>query len=85
MTLDRKAFIDIITLGQGDVGGAMHARPEGVWGIAVRDAENPTGLRYPDVGKEPGGSPPDHGQARLRAPISGWRSRVSVRNIPAGT
>jgi peptide/nickel transport system substrate-binding protein len=33
LTLDRKAFIDILTLGQGDVGGAMLPGPEGVWGM----------------------------------------------------
>jgi peptide/nickel transport system substrate-binding protein len=32
LTIDRKAFIDILTLGQGDVGGAMPA-PEGIWGM----------------------------------------------------
>ena len=29
MTLDRKSFIDILTQGQGDVGGAMQPLPEG--------------------------------------------------------
>src|SRR5437588_4591075 len=33
LTLDRKAFIDILTLGQGDIGGAMLPGPEGVWGV----------------------------------------------------
>jgi peptide/nickel transport system substrate-binding protein len=33
LTLDRKAFIDILTLGQGDLGGAMLPAPEGVWGM----------------------------------------------------
>jgi peptide/nickel transport system substrate-binding protein len=33
LTLDRKAFIDILTLGQGDIGGAMLPGPEGVWGM----------------------------------------------------
>src|SRR5438445_1588179 len=31
LSLDRKAFIDIITDGQGDVGGVMLPPPEGVW------------------------------------------------------
>ena len=31
--LDHQAFIDIITSGQGDVGGAMQPPPEGVWGM----------------------------------------------------
>ncbi|MGE4046606.1 MAG: ABC transporter substrate-binding protein, partial [Acetobacteraceae bacterium] len=33
LTLDRKAFIDILTEGQGVVGGAMQPPPEGVWGL----------------------------------------------------
>jgi len=33
LSLDRKAFIDIITDGQGDVGAAMLPPPEGVWGM----------------------------------------------------
>jgi peptide/nickel transport system substrate-binding protein len=33
LTLDRKAFLDIITEGQGDIGGAMLPPPEGVWGM----------------------------------------------------
>jgi peptide/nickel transport system substrate-binding protein len=33
LTLDRKAFIDIITEGQGDIGGTMLPAPEGVWGM----------------------------------------------------
>jgi len=33
LSLDRKAFIDIITDGQGDVGGVMQPAPEGLWGM----------------------------------------------------
>src|SRR6266403_1835056 len=33
LSLDRQAFIDIITEGQGDIGGAMQPPPEGVWGM----------------------------------------------------
>jgi peptide/nickel transport system substrate-binding protein len=32
-SLDDRAFIDIITLGQGDIGGTMQPPPEGVWGM----------------------------------------------------
>ena len=34
LSLDRKAFIEIITEGQGYVGGAMLPPPEGVWGMS---------------------------------------------------
>ena len=33
LSLDRKAFIAILTEGQGNIGGAMLPRPEGVWGM----------------------------------------------------
>src|SRR5262249_2306921 len=33
LSLDRRAFIDIITEGQGDIGGVMQPPPEGLWGM----------------------------------------------------
>jgi peptide/nickel transport system substrate-binding protein len=33
MTLDRRAFVDILGAGQGDLGGAMLPPPEGLWGL----------------------------------------------------
>ena len=33
LSLDRKAFIDIITDGKGDIGGIMQPPPEGLWGM----------------------------------------------------
>jgi peptide/nickel transport system substrate-binding protein len=33
LSLDRKAFIDIISERQGDIGGAMQPMPEGLWGM----------------------------------------------------
>jgi peptide/nickel transport system substrate-binding protein len=33
LALDRKAFIDIITQGKGDIGGVMLPGPEGIWGM----------------------------------------------------
>ena len=33
LSLDRKAFLDIITEGKGNVGGVMQPPPEGVWGM----------------------------------------------------
>jgi peptide/nickel transport system substrate-binding protein len=31
--IDRRAFIDIISEGQGDIGGLMQPLPEGLWGM----------------------------------------------------
>jgi peptide/nickel transport system substrate-binding protein len=33
LTLDRKSFIDIITEGQGDIGGTMLPGPQGIWSM----------------------------------------------------
>jgi peptide/nickel transport system substrate-binding protein len=33
LSLDRKAFIDIISEGQGDIGGVMQPQSEGLWGM----------------------------------------------------
>jgi peptide/nickel transport system substrate-binding protein len=33
LSLDRQAFINIITEGQGDTGEAMQPPPEGLWGM----------------------------------------------------
>jgi peptide/nickel transport system substrate-binding protein len=33
LSLDRKSFIEILTEGQGDIGGAMLPSPEGIWGM----------------------------------------------------
>jgi peptide/nickel transport system substrate-binding protein len=33
LTIDRKAFIDVLSEGQGDIGAAMLPPPEGLWGM----------------------------------------------------
>jgi peptide/nickel transport system substrate-binding protein len=33
LSLDRKAFIDILDQGQGDIGGVLQPLPEGLWGM----------------------------------------------------
>jgi peptide/nickel transport system substrate-binding protein len=33
LSLDRKSFIDILTEGQGDIGGVMQPPPSGLWGM----------------------------------------------------
>jgi len=50
LSLDRKAFIDIITDGQGDIGGAMQPPPEGVWGMPPEVLQSLPGYD-PDVAK----------------------------------
>jgi peptide/nickel transport system substrate-binding protein len=33
LSIDRKAFIDILTEGQGEIGGVLQPPPEGLWGM----------------------------------------------------
>ena len=44
LSLDRKAFIDIITDGAGDIGGVMLPPPEGVWGMPPEVLQTLAGL-----------------------------------------
>jgi peptide/nickel transport system substrate-binding protein len=81
LTLDRKAFIDITTLGLGDIGGAMLPGPEGVWGMP------------PDMLTTLPGYDPDVAKNRAEArkimeklgygPNKRLAVKVSVRNIAA--
>jgi peptide/nickel transport system substrate-binding protein len=81
LSLDRKSFIDIITAGEGDIGGAMQPPPNGLWGMP------------PDVLKTLPGYDPDTGKSRGEAralmeklgygPDKHLAVTVSTRNIAA--
>ncbi len=79
LSLDRKAFIDIITLGQGDIGGAMLPGPEGVWGMPTEMLRTLPGYD-PDVAK-------NRAEARKIMERLGYgpnrrlATKVAVRNI----
>jgi len=80
LSLDRAAFIDIITEGQGDIGGAMQPPPEGLWGMP------------PDMLKTLPGYDPDVQNNRAEArqlmrklgygPANRVKIKVSVRDLP---
>ncbi len=50
LSLDRKAFIDIIQQGQGDIGGTLLPPPEGLWGMPEEMLKALPGYD-PDIGK----------------------------------
>jgi len=50
LSLDRKAFIDILYEGQGNIGGAMLPPPEGLWGMSAEMLKTLPGYD-PDVQK----------------------------------
>ena len=77
LSLDRQAFIEILSAGQGDIGGAMLPPPEGIWGMPPEMLKT-----LPDVQKNRAearqimnglGYGPDH-----RLPI-----KLSTRNMAA--
>jgi peptide/nickel transport system substrate-binding protein len=80
LTLDRKAFIDTLTEGKGDVGGAMLPPPEGIWGMPPEMLKTLPGYD-PDV-------PSNRGEARKLMQNLGYgpgnrlKITVSTRNIP---
>jgi peptide/nickel transport system substrate-binding protein len=84
LSLDRQAFIDILSVGQGDIGGAMLPPPEGIWGMPPEMLRALSGYD-PDVGKNRAearqimnglGYGPDH---RLQIKLS-TRNMAAVRD-----
>jgi peptide/nickel transport system substrate-binding protein len=79
LALDRKAFIDILAEGQGDIGGAMQPPPEGVWGMPPEMLRTLPGYD-PDVQK-------NHAEAKRIMEKLGYgpdkrlEVKVSERNI----
>jgi peptide/nickel transport system substrate-binding protein len=81
LSLDRKAFIDILTQGKGDVGATMLPPPEGLWGMPPEMLATLPGYD-PDIAKS-------RAEARKIMEKLGYRPdkrlalTLSSRNIPA--
>ena len=81
LSLDRKAFIDILSEGQGEIGGVLQPPPDGLWGMS------------PDLLKELPGYDPDVQKNRAEAraimeklgygPGNRLKIKVSTRDLPA--
>src|SRR6266436_8605271 len=80
LSLDRHAFIDIITGGHGDIGGAMQPPPEGPWGMPPDMLKTLPGYD-PDV-------PNNRAEARQLMRKLGYgladriKIKLSVRDLP---
>jgi len=80
LSLDRKAFIDILDVGQGDIGGAMLPPPGGVWGLPPEQLTDLPGYA-PDVEKS-------RAEARGIIARAGYgpdkrlQVKLTIRNIP---
>jgi len=80
LSLDRKAFIDILSEGQGEIGAVLQPAPGGLWGMP------------PDVLKELPGYDPDVQKNRAQArqimdklgygPDNRLKLKVSTRDLP---
>src|SRR4029077_9032907 len=80
LSLDRKAFIDILGDGQGDIGGVMQPLPEGLWGMP------------PELLKALPGYAADVGESRAEArrimqklgygPTKPLHVKVTTRDVP---
>jgi peptide/nickel transport system substrate-binding protein len=79
LSLDRRAFIDVLTLGQGDIGGAMLPAPEGVWGMPPEMLRTLPGYD-PDVAKNRTAARSIMEQLGY-GPTKRLAVKVSVRNI----
>jgi peptide/nickel transport system substrate-binding protein len=81
LSLDRKAFVDIISAGQGDIGGVLQPPPEGQWGMPPEALKELPGYD-PDVAK-------NRAQARAIMEKLGYGPgkrlsiTVSTRDLPA--
>jgi peptide/nickel transport system substrate-binding protein len=80
LSLDRKAFIDIISDGQGDIGGVMQPLPEGLWGMPPDVMTTLPGYD-PDVRKNRSEAREIMGKLGYR-PDKRLALKVSTRNIP---
>jgi peptide/nickel transport system substrate-binding protein len=80
MALDRKAFVDILTQGKGDIGTAMQPLPEGRWGMPEAMQRDLPGYD-PDVAKSR-----EKARAIMVAhgfgPDKRFKLKLSTRNLP---
>ena len=80
LSLDRAAFIHIITEGQGDIGGAMQPPPEGLWGMP-RDMLKTLPGYDPDVQKSRAEARQIMGKLGY-GPDARLKIKLSVRDLP---
>jgi peptide/nickel transport system substrate-binding protein len=80
LSLDRKAFIDILSEGQGDIGGVLQPPPAGLWGMPAEMLRELPGYD-PDVQK-------NRTQARQLMEKNGYgpdkrlKVKVTTRDLP---
>jgi peptide/nickel transport system substrate-binding protein len=80
LSLDRQAFIDILTEGEGDIGGVLQPPPAGLWGMPPDMLQSLPGYD-PDVQKNRANA--RHIMEKLGyGPDNRLKIKVSVRDLP---
>ena len=82
LTLDRQAFIDILSEGEGKMGGAMLPPPDGVWGMPPEMLKTIVG--YDNVAGQPreGARADEGGGLRARQAAEGQGQHAQHRDLP---
>ena len=80
LAIDRKAFIDIITDGQGDIGGVLQPPPEGLWGMPTETLRTLPG--YADDVVQNRAKASEIMQKLGYGPENRLKIKTSVRDIP---
>jgi len=80
LSLDRQAFIDIISEGKGDIGGVMQPLPEGLWGTPPDMLKNLPGYDA-DVQKSRGNARQIMHQLGY-GPDNRLKVKVTTRDLP---
>ena len=70
LSLDRQAFIDILTEGKGDIGGVLQPPPAGLWGMPPELLQQLPGYD-PDVQKNRDAGPPASWRSSATGPTTG--------------
>ena len=87
LTVDRRAFIDTLTQGKGDIGGALLAPPEGIWGMPAELMQTAAGLPSRRR-QQPRRGAQDHGEgglwARQPAEAQGLDAQHPALSRPGG-
>ena len=77
LTLDRQAFIDILSEGQAALGGTMLPPPAGVWGMPPEEVRKRCSATIPTSNKQPRRGAGDHAATGLWAGQPAARPRCS--------
>jgi peptide/nickel transport system substrate-binding protein len=80
LSLDRKSFIDIITAGEGEIGGAMQPAPSGLWGMPADMLRTLPGMT--PTSRRTARRPARSWRSSATGPTNGWLSQCRRATSP---